>query len=160
MWRDRFSGSRLLWLWRCRRGNVAIEAAFLMPILGLVLMGAIDFGFAYNAKLGLADATRAGVQYAADNYNDLTDISAAVHEKLEEAGLVPAPGEPQPVTTSARSYCSCGAVEIACSSTCTGGELPNRYVEITLAREFGLMFHYPFMDDPVELNESATMRVE
>jgi Flp pilus assembly protein TadG len=49
------------------RGAVAVEMAFVLPVLLFLLMGMIDFGRAYNAQIQLSQAAREGVRLASLN---------------------------------------------------------------------------------------------
>lgn len=53
-----------------RRGQVLIEAAFIMPILLLFSLGILQFGLVYNAKLALEHACREGARYASIHARD------------------------------------------------------------------------------------------
>ena len=44
------------------RGAVLVEAAIVLPILLLLILGIVDFGRAYSAKQALTHATREGVR--------------------------------------------------------------------------------------------------
>lgn len=46
------------------RGAVLVEAAFIFPVLLLILFGIIEFGLAFRDSLGVAAATRAGARTA------------------------------------------------------------------------------------------------
>ena len=47
------------------RGAALVEMAIILPILILLLMGIVEFGRAYNAKITLTHATREGVRVLA-----------------------------------------------------------------------------------------------
>ena len=44
------------------RGAVAVEFAFVLPLLLLLVFGIVDFSRAYNAKVSLSGAAREGVR--------------------------------------------------------------------------------------------------
>lgn len=46
-------------------GAAAVEFAIILPILVLLLGGIVDFGFAFNAQIGLSHAAREGVRFEA-----------------------------------------------------------------------------------------------
>ena len=51
--------------WRNQRGAVIVETALAIPILLMVIMGSIEFGFAWEAKSATASGVRTGVLRAA-----------------------------------------------------------------------------------------------
>ncbi len=48
-----------------RRGQALLEAAFVMPFLLIFMMGILQFGLVYHAKLAMEHACRDGARYAA-----------------------------------------------------------------------------------------------
>ena len=72
-------GRRLL---GATRGTVSVEMALLAPILGFLVIGLVDFGETISRKMQLANAVRAGTQYALVRkpvQGDMTLITQAVH---------------------------------------------------------------------------------
>mgnify|MGYP005845916385 FL=1 len=59
------------------RGQAIVELALLLPILVLLLLGALDLGRAYYFYTGVANATRVGAQYAIDPKMGLTEAGKA-----------------------------------------------------------------------------------
>ncbi|MHB1005495.1 MAG: TadE/TadG family type IV pilus assembly protein [Chloroflexota bacterium] len=47
-----------------QRGQTVVELALLLPILSLLMMGALDLGRAYYYYAGVTNAARVGAQYA------------------------------------------------------------------------------------------------
>jgi Flp pilus assembly protein TadG len=47
------------------RGQAIVEFAFVLPILGLVIAGILQFGVAFHNYLGITDAARVGARAAA-----------------------------------------------------------------------------------------------
>lgn len=46
------------------RGSMAVEAAAVVTVLALVMAGVVDFGLAYVRQMEIANAARAGIQFA------------------------------------------------------------------------------------------------
>jgi Flp pilus assembly protein TadG len=63
-------------------GAVAVEMAIIAPVLVLLLVGIIEFGFAFNAQLSLTQAVREGVRVGAIG-DDLTE--GAMVARMNEA---------------------------------------------------------------------------
>ncbi len=51
---------------RLTRGQSLTEFALILPILAMIMIGAIDLGRAYYTKVTLANAARVGAEYAVD----------------------------------------------------------------------------------------------
>ena len=71
--------------WRRRtasdRGSVAVEAAIITPIFILILIGVLEFGFAFKDQLAVTSAVRAGARIASAEPRSATfaaDAAAAV----------------------------------------------------------------------------------
>jgi hypothetical protein len=63
------------------RGSVAVEAALVIPVLLLLIVGLLEFGLAFKDQLGITSAVRAGARIAAAEpryANFATDAAAAV----------------------------------------------------------------------------------
>ena len=102
-------------------GSQAVELALILPVLVLLLMGIIEFGRGYNARVTLTAAVREGARaYALGTDSPLTvtreaaaglvedDVSAGVDADIDgvidaaEAGVFPdcTPGQPAEVTAN------------------------------------------------------------
>jgi Flp pilus assembly protein TadG len=58
-------------------GSSIIEIAFMLPILALLLAGAVDFGRAWYVNLEVASAAEAGALYGIQNPTDTVGMKAA-----------------------------------------------------------------------------------
>lgn len=56
--------------WGASDGAAAVELALLLPLLVLVVGGIVDFGFAFNAQIGLTHAAREGARVEAIGSGD------------------------------------------------------------------------------------------
>ncbi|MFD5276608.1 TadE/TadG family type IV pilus assembly protein [Pseudarthrobacter sp. NPDC058362] len=52
------------------RGAVAVEMAFILPLLLLILIGTMEFGRVFNIQNSLTQAAREGARHAAIHYDD------------------------------------------------------------------------------------------
>lgn len=67
-------------------GAAAVEFALILPILLLLLMGIIDFGRAYNARITLTHAAREGVRiWALEGAASPVTAAARSHERTVDA---------------------------------------------------------------------------
>jgi Flp pilus assembly protein TadG len=78
-------------LHKSERGAELIEFAFVLPLLLLVCIGIIDFGFLFRDYEVLTNAAREGarLQSLADNYDE-DDVETRVDAYADSGGLDPA----------------------------------------------------------------------
>ncbi|MEE8168956.1 MAG: TadE/TadG family type IV pilus assembly protein [Phycisphaerae bacterium] len=140
---------------RCTRGAVALEFALLIPVLLIMLLGAIDFGMVINEKMKLASAARSGVQFAVQNTANAQDAAAIQLAVTNASGL-----DPADFTITSLQFCECaeGAV-VACDGSCAIGT-PRVAVTVTVQENFQTLFTYPGIANPYPLSEQTTMRVQ
>lgn len=153
-------------VYRCQRGNVAIETAFAIPMLVSLAVGAAEYGRAFSVKSELANVARAGAQAAIEFSVEEESLTSTVQTNLILAGLIADPtaegfdatSEPQ---TSVTSYCTCpGGAPVDCSDSCSGDALPRRYVEVTASLPFSTMLPMPLIGGDLTLSETVSMRME
>lgn len=74
---------------RNEEGQSLVEFALLLPVLMIILLGIVEFGFMFNAKITLNSAAREGARvYAITNATDQVDT--AVNNTLGYLGPIPA----------------------------------------------------------------------
>lgn len=73
--------------WRRREGQAVVEFALVLPIFMLLVFGAIEFGRAYYSVHLLTTAARRGARVGSLKEQSESDVSAAVDEFLNAAGL-------------------------------------------------------------------------
>lgn len=83
-------------------GAVAVEFALVAPVLLVLILGIIDFGFAFNAKIAVTQAAREGARVVALGGTD-SDATTRVNETLTTSGQIFA------ATTTVLSGCSSGS---------------------------------------------------
>jgi Flp pilus assembly protein TadG len=71
---------------RHQRGSVLVEAAILMPLLMLALMGVVEFGRMYYTKIGLENATREATRFAVTG-NTMPDPGDPSQDLSRDAGI-------------------------------------------------------------------------
>ena len=151
---------------RCRSGNAAVEMALVAPVLAVVLVGSIDLGLAFGETIRLAAAARAGAQQAFVDLVEVAELTTAVEANVVSGMIAAARDDAEDdageLDVTASIACWCGAdpsATIDCNITCAGGVIPPMYADVTIARDFDLMFGLPGMADPVPLSETARLRV-
>ncbi|MCL5110500.1 MAG: pilus assembly protein [Chloroflexi bacterium] len=63
---------------RALRGQSIVELALLLPVLLMLVLGALDLGRAFYYAAAVANATRVGAQYAIDPAIPQADIKQAI----------------------------------------------------------------------------------
>lgn len=61
-------------MWRNKKGQGLVEMALVLPILLLLLMGIIEFGFLFAAKIEIQNAARDGARWASIGKMQDTEI--------------------------------------------------------------------------------------
>ena len=137
---------------------MSLEFALVVPFLMLLVMGAYDFGRGFMEKQRLNGAARAGAQYALANYNkDTTTLYAGA---VQSAHL-DAEDPDEILQVVPNIYCMCldnTVVTCGVSGSCTGGEVPMRYIEVDVSGPFEFLFDYPMTEGTMTLQGHAEMR--
>ena len=64
-------------------GQSLVELALMLPLLMLILLGAVDFGRVYYTQVAISNAARVGAEFAIDSRRTEDEIVAKV---IQEAG--------------------------------------------------------------------------
>lgn len=74
---------------RSESGQALIEAALILPLVMLVLLGIVEFGRAFNIKHGVTDAAREGARLAVvlDPIITTDSVRSSVRRRLESFGI-------------------------------------------------------------------------
>jgi Flp pilus assembly protein TadG len=72
---------------QCESGAEIVEFAFTLPLLLLLMLGIIEFGFMFREYEVVTNAAREGARIAILPSYDEEDVRARVQEYLETAGL-------------------------------------------------------------------------
>jgi len=140
---------------RCRRGTATVEMAFALPVLAFLVLGMFDQGSKISRNMQLANAVRAGAQYAMVRkpvQGDLSQIVGAIANTApyDETGT-------QQIT--ATMFCECpDGTPVVCTGTCVGGDR-GAYVRIALQEDYTTLLNYPGLDNPIRLANEATVRL-
>jgi Flp pilus assembly protein TadG len=133
-------------------GSSLVEMAVIMPVLLLILFGAVDFGRAYYLSIELGGASRAGAIYGSQYPTDSGGITNATKLNAPE---VPGIGS----STSWGCECSDGSGQVAsCSSTPSCSSNIVYYVTVTATASYSPLFPWPGVPSSISLSDSSTMR--
>jgi Flp pilus assembly protein TadG len=145
-----------------KRGTSLLELALVLPILTLILLGAIDLGRVFYATAEVTNAAHAGAEYGARTVSLATDTAGmkltASNDAVDVSGI----------TTTASYSCSCTSIQgsgfnVACPSAATtcGNSSPFLvYVTVTTSKSLTPMFPWPKVPNPITVSSSATMRAK
>jgi Flp pilus assembly protein TadG len=123
-----------------RRGAAAVELALVLPLLGLLLLGAVDFARLFYHYSIITNAARSGALYASD------PVAAAEspYPSIKDAALAEATDlSPAPTVTST-------------SGTDADG---NPYTDVTVTYTFSTLINYPGIPNPVNLGRTVRVRL-
>jgi len=143
-------------LWAAQDGVSAIEFAFVAGILSMLLLGVCDFGLGFWEQMQVANAARAGTEFAVKNGYDATNIQTAVTNATNLAGIQASPAP--------SSSCGCpdvttGVTAATCGSTCADGSTAGTYVTVNAQISYRTLFAWPGLSNPMTLASTATVRL-
>ena len=108
----------------CERGSQLVEFALIFPLLLLVVMGVVDFGFLFQRYEVLTNAAREGARVAALPGYGSDDVTARVNQYWTGTGI-----------TATTTYLAPEAVNVGASCiTITGATVTYDYTFIALGR--------------------------
>jgi Flp pilus assembly protein TadG len=135
-----------------------LEFAIIAPMLILLVIGLIEMGRYLNYAVLVGDASRAGVQYGAQNLESAADFTgmrtAALNDGQNTTGM----------TAVATNSCQCADLS-PCNPTdnppdCSAaGNYRILYVQVTTTGNFTSLFHYPGIPNTVTVVQTATRQV-
>jgi hypothetical protein len=150
-------------LWRRDEAVSSVEVAVVAPVLALFIVGMIDYGSVLTRQSAMANAVRAGAQYAVIDPpldGDYVDVRDRVRDAApaRKDGLLQSPeirlicecvGDPNPGTAGA---------EVACfADACGAGVSELVYLNIRLQEQHPLIFTYPGFANPITVGSSTTV---
>src|ERR1700691_251735 len=145
---------------RTDTGQALVEAALVLPVLLLMILGALETGsIAYNA-IEVANAAEAGALYAAQSRANAANTAGITQAATNDASNVLS------VTATATTTCACQSAAgtlttLACTgtTTCVSPSQVVEWVNVVTAAKITPMFQLPGLPATLTLNGNATMRV-
>ena len=142
------------WLVRAESdgGASLVELAVALPVLGLLLLGVVDFGRAYYLGVEVQNAAEAGALYGTQNLTDITGMQNAATGDMPD---VTASKDVSAYTATATNGCECSdgtnvtpsaqptvsACPAATQPTCTSPATLISYVQVTTSATYNTWFH-------------------
>ena len=140
-----------------QQGLAAVELALLLPVLLFIFFGIAGLSRLYFVQLALANAARAGMQYAvAGNSRDVARIATAA--QLDARADLPGMALP---AVSIVQRCADGSAYGG--GLCAGAaSAPWTYVEVRASYQLGAGFvpMLPVFSGPLRLQQSAVARLQ
>jgi len=120
-----------------RRGGPAVEVALAFPMLLMVLGNLVDYGLMLRRNAELANGVSNAAQYASLKG---ADVAAATLQSIATSSswLTGATAS----ANAAACYCPTASTRftlgtaVACTTTCTSGQLAQKYVTVTASYPF------------------------
>jgi Flp pilus assembly protein TadG len=133
-------------------GTSLIEAALLIPLLLLMLAGAVDLGKACYMAIEVSSAAQSGAEYGVQNPSDTDGMVAA--SRLDAVDV--------PTLSAVASYgceCSDGTSDVAtCGTTPTCNFNIVDYVEVDTTATYSSLLTYPGVPGSIVISGKARMR--
>ena len=137
---------------RSQRGAELIEFALVLPLLLLLVLGIVDFGFLFQRLEVVTNAAREGARLAVLGSYDTTDVQNRVNDYLLEGGVPVVPGNPT-ITVSSPTLNIPGASPVSAKTV----EVRYNYDYMFLS---GLASFFGGNFSSVPLTGVSTMRAE
>lgn len=143
-----------LHLLRGEQGASLVELALLLPLLSLLLVGAIDFGRAFYLEIEIAGAAHAAAMYGSQNPTDTTGMQTAAEDD--------APNVPGLSVQTATYGCECSDGSNYSASCTTTPSCPSNNevyrVNVTVQATYNPLVPWPGIPSSMSFSSSASMR--
>ena len=146
------AGPGLRHLIRGTRGQSLAEFALLLPVLLILVLGAIDFGRVYFAYVSVTNASRNAAQYGSFNTirandEDCTDGNCLRLAAIADTSNLLNTSSTNPEVTT--ESCSVGSLD----------DQGNECVRITVTYTFETLVPWPGLPNSIDLSRTVQMRV-
>ena len=135
-------------------GQSLVELALTMPLLLLILLGAVELGKVAYAAIEVSDAAMAAAQYGAQNSTtagDTTGIQTAASNDVPDLSL-------GTTTSSLACICSDGSPSTCQSTDCTGSHIET-ILTVQTQTSFNPGFHLPGLGSTFTLRGRAVRKI-
>ena len=131
---------------RGERGALAVEAAVILPVLILLILGGMDLGHRYYIQYVTSNASREGARFAAKYRLTPTDLTSGEISDYIKSGL---------------NYDSFELDSLAVSRSYTG-TFPNKIVTVTVqaVKNWWILNNLPGITNPTTVTATTAMNVE
>lgn len=150
------------------RGQGVLELALILPVLVLLVLGAVDMGRAFFSAIVIQNSTRAGARHGADLIFPLTtanvaskeaEIKAVTYEEAINSGVTLQLSNitVSCIDTAGTVY----ALNSGCSSnpTCNCSRLPNQRIRVSATLPFQFITTF-FTNATINITRFTEMKVQ
>lgn len=139
---------------RRTRGQAAVELAFSVPLLIVLLLVVVEAGRICLVAVALSSAARAGVQYGAQSLTTVSDTAG-----MQNAAKADAPNLTA-MTATGSYYCQCsdGSASTCLSTDCSSSHRL-MYVKVATSATYTPIVNWPGIPTTTTLTSQAIMRV-
>ena len=147
-----------------QQGISSIESVIALPLLVCLLLIVLDFGRVMYVSMTTTNAARAAAGYGAQSTNFTIYINGIKNMALLEAqNLAIDDLNAESVDVNSRRFCRCVAggfeIDTPCNTNSCTGQLAV-YIEVTVSRNFQALVNFPTIPNTIEINRTATMKVQ
>ena len=149
-------------------GSVLTELAVTLPVVLLLLVGAVDFARGWVHANAASNAAHAGAQFGAQSMGHAANtlaIKDVVMRDLKASSMTKAPttdGDSTPSVSNfsvqSERYCMCDSgTEVNCETGDCGA--PSQvHVRVRVNSTFEPLFNYPGIPDEIQIDRMASLR--
>jgi hypothetical protein len=134
---------------KCQTAQSLVEFALTLPLLLLILLGAVDLGRIYHTYVTITNAAREGARYGTTHPTDTSGIQTSALQEAAGSGIALAPSN---IVTACFRYDDNSSV--GCSSAYNGDRL-----RVTITTDFEFLTLYLFRIPKVSVSNFAVMAV-
>jgi Flp pilus assembly pilin Flp len=140
---------------RDEEGAISVEWALVASFLGLLFLGAFNYGTAALHKMEMANAVRAGLQYAVVRKPIQGDTSH-IKSTIQTAAPTDNTGT-RAITVSMFCKCSDGS-SATCGGNCSSGD-PLTFISILMQEDYDTLIKLPFAEQRLNFKVAGTVRL-
>ena len=132
-----------------KAGQGLTEFALMLPVLMLILLGALDLGRVYNAYVAIANASREGARYGMTNPSKTDSIKTFTQQEASASGI-----NIQTSDISINCFRYSDGSSVVCDSASNGDK-----IEVKAKFDFQFMTLYLFRLPAVPISNSTIMAI-
>lgn len=137
------------------RGAISVEWALVVGFLAFLFLGAFNYGIAALHKMEMANAVRAGLQYAVVRKPIQGDTSQIVNT-VQTAAPTDKTGT-RAITVAMFCRCNDGSSS-NCDGNCSSGD-PQTYISILMKEGYDTLINLPFSDRRMNFEINGTVQL-
>lgn len=139
------------------RGNVTIEMAMVFSTLAFMALGSIDFGRLMYEQIRMEQLARTGVQMGLRSQSNAIDL-----ENIKAGVMTAAGSDNDGLAVAASNTCECpetAGTATSCLEICVDETYPMLFLNVTVTRDYQMIFGVPGFVEGWTLSADANVRV-